>query len=177
MELIREIRTIYDNYDFDTEILAASIRTAEPRQAGGAGRRRRRHHPAGGAARPRQAPAHRQGARGLPRRLEEDRPDDLLTMILEHAILDVRPGETAAFEAALAEALPLIAASDGFLGLEVRPCVERPGAISSSSAGGASRTMTRASASPTATRRGGRSSIISMTRSRWSSITRIRSHE
>lgn len=48
-------------------------------------------------------------------------------MILEHAILDVRPGETAAFEAALAEALPLIAASDGFLGLEVRPCVERTG--------------------------------------------------
>jgi transaldolase len=27
MELIREIRTIYDNYFFDTEILAASIRT------------------------------------------------------------------------------------------------------------------------------------------------------
>lgn len=26
MELIREIRTIYDNYDYDTEILAASIR-------------------------------------------------------------------------------------------------------------------------------------------------------
>lgn len=28
MELIREIRTIYDNYGFDTEILAASIRSA-----------------------------------------------------------------------------------------------------------------------------------------------------
>ena len=28
MELIREIRQIYDNYGFDTEILAASIRTA-----------------------------------------------------------------------------------------------------------------------------------------------------
>jgi transaldolase len=28
MELIREIRQIYDNYDFDTEILAASIRSA-----------------------------------------------------------------------------------------------------------------------------------------------------
>ncbi len=28
MGLIQEIRTIYDNYDFDTEILAASIRTA-----------------------------------------------------------------------------------------------------------------------------------------------------
>ena len=27
MDLIREIRTIYDNYDFETEILAASIRT------------------------------------------------------------------------------------------------------------------------------------------------------
>ena len=27
MDLIREIRVIYDNYDFDTEILAASIRT------------------------------------------------------------------------------------------------------------------------------------------------------
>jgi transaldolase len=29
MELIGEIRQIYDNYDFDTEILAASIRTPE----------------------------------------------------------------------------------------------------------------------------------------------------
>jgi transaldolase len=28
MELIREVRQIYDNYDFNTEILAASIRTA-----------------------------------------------------------------------------------------------------------------------------------------------------
>ena len=27
LELIREIRVIYDNYGFDTEILAASIRT------------------------------------------------------------------------------------------------------------------------------------------------------
>ena len=35
--------------------------------------------------------------------------------------------KSAAFEAALDEALPLIAASDGFLGLEVRPCVERKG--------------------------------------------------
>ena len=28
MELIREIRAIYDNYDFRTEVLAASIRSA-----------------------------------------------------------------------------------------------------------------------------------------------------
>ena len=27
MDLIREIRAVYDNYDFDTEILVASVRT------------------------------------------------------------------------------------------------------------------------------------------------------
>jgi transaldolase len=38
MELIHDIRTIYDNYDFDTEILAASIRNAvHVKQAGIAG--------------------------------------------------------------------------------------------------------------------------------------------
>ena len=38
MDLITEIRTIYDNYDFDTEILAASIRTpAHVREAALAG--------------------------------------------------------------------------------------------------------------------------------------------
>ena len=48
-------------------------------------------------------------------------------MILEVAILDVRPGQQAAFEKALGEALPLIDATPGFLSLEVRPCVEEPG--------------------------------------------------
>ena len=47
-------------------------------------------------------------------------------MILEVAILDVRPGSEAAFEAAFAEARPLIASIDGFLGLELRRCVEKP---------------------------------------------------
>ena len=47
-------------------------------------------------------------------------------MILEHAFLQVRPGEKRAFEAALAEAKPLIAASPGFLGIEVRPSVATP---------------------------------------------------
>ena len=46
-------------------------------------------------------------------------------MILEHAVLDVKMGQGAAFEAALNEALPLIAATPGFLGLEVYPCAER----------------------------------------------------
>ena len=48
-------------------------------------------------------------------------------MILEHAILDVTPERRAAYEARLREALPLIAATPGFLGLEVRPCVESEG--------------------------------------------------
>lgn len=48
-------------------------------------------------------------------------------MIIEHALLQVRPGEGSAFEAAMAKARPLIAASPGFQGIEVRPAAERPG--------------------------------------------------
>lgn len=48
-------------------------------------------------------------------------------MILEHAILDVHPDRRADYERALAEALPLIAATPGFIDLEVRPCLERSG--------------------------------------------------
>jgi heme-degrading monooxygenase HmoA len=48
-------------------------------------------------------------------------------MILESALLSVRAGDERAFEAALAEARPLIAASPGFLGIEVRPSLERSG--------------------------------------------------
>ena len=48
-------------------------------------------------------------------------------MILEHAILDVAPERTAAYEAALAKAMPLISATSGFLGIEVRPCLETAG--------------------------------------------------
>ncbi len=48
-------------------------------------------------------------------------------MIIEHALLRVREGETSAFEAAMAEAKPLIAASPGFGGIEVRPACEESG--------------------------------------------------
>ncbi|MEP7348464.1 MAG: antibiotic biosynthesis monooxygenase [Sphingorhabdus sp.] len=48
-------------------------------------------------------------------------------MIIEHALLQVRAGEELAFEAAMAEAKPLIAASPGFLGIEVRPSAESAG--------------------------------------------------
>ena len=47
-------------------------------------------------------------------------------MILEHAILDVRPGQGKTFEMALKQALHLIAATPGFIDLEVRPCLETP---------------------------------------------------
>lgn len=48
-------------------------------------------------------------------------------MILEHAILDVAPGKAADYETAVKEALPLIAATPGFIRLEIRPCLEKPG--------------------------------------------------
>jgi len=47
-------------------------------------------------------------------------------MILEVAILDVRAGWEASFEAAFAEARPLIASMPGHLGHELQRCVERP---------------------------------------------------
>jgi heme-degrading monooxygenase HmoA len=47
-------------------------------------------------------------------------------MILESAILTIRPGQEAAFEAALREARPLIAATPGFRGIAIRRCIEAP---------------------------------------------------
>ncbi|MFC4291308.1 antibiotic biosynthesis monooxygenase family protein [Sphingorhabdus arenilitoris] len=46
-------------------------------------------------------------------------------MILEQALLHIRKGQSAAFEAAMAQAKPLIAASAGFLGFEVRPAARQ----------------------------------------------------
>ncbi len=47
-------------------------------------------------------------------------------MIIEHALLRVRGGQTAEFEAAMAAARPLIAASPGFQGIDVRAASEEP---------------------------------------------------
>src|SRR5271155_4418097 len=47
-------------------------------------------------------------------------------MILELAILDVRAGSETEFEAAFAEARPLIASIPGILGLELQRCIETP---------------------------------------------------
>jgi heme-degrading monooxygenase HmoA len=48
-------------------------------------------------------------------------------MILEHAILNVRPGQAEAFEAAFREASPYIAASPGYNSHELQRCLETPG--------------------------------------------------
>lgn len=45
-------------------------------------------------------------------------------MILELATLRVRPGQSAAYEAAFAQAAPIIAASPGCLGYELHKCIE-----------------------------------------------------
>jgi heme-degrading monooxygenase HmoA len=45
-------------------------------------------------------------------------------MILEHAVLNIKRGQSNAFEAAMAKARPLIEATPGFQRMEVRPCVE-----------------------------------------------------
>ncbi|MDM7831426.1 antibiotic biosynthesis monooxygenase family protein [Cellulomonas edaphi] len=46
--------------------------------------------------------------------------------VLEHALLDVRPGQAAQFEAAMTEALPIIQAVPGCRGARVTRCLERP---------------------------------------------------
>jgi len=48
-------------------------------------------------------------------------------MILESALLHIRPGSETAFEAAMIEAAALIKQIDGFSGMEVRRGIERPG--------------------------------------------------
>ncbi|HEX5476791.1 MAG TPA: antibiotic biosynthesis monooxygenase [Burkholderiales bacterium] len=47
-------------------------------------------------------------------------------MILESAVLDVRPGRTREFEAAFGQAERIIAASPGYLSHELRRCIEKP---------------------------------------------------
>jgi len=46
-------------------------------------------------------------------------------MILEVAPLDVRPGQEASFEAAFAQAVPIIAASAGYISHELKRCLEK----------------------------------------------------
>jgi heme-degrading monooxygenase HmoA len=47
-------------------------------------------------------------------------------MILESAVLDVKPGLDRAFEAAFAEAQRIISASPGYVSHELQRCIEKP---------------------------------------------------
>lgn len=47
-------------------------------------------------------------------------------MILESAVLNVKPGQESAFEAAFGEAKGIIASMPGFIGLELQRCIEAP---------------------------------------------------
>jgi heme-degrading monooxygenase HmoA len=47
-------------------------------------------------------------------------------MVLELAVLDVRPGQGEAFEDAFSEAKSIIASMPGFVSLELQQCVEAP---------------------------------------------------
>ena len=47
-------------------------------------------------------------------------------MIIEHAVLDVMPGQESDFENAFAEAKPLIASMPGFESLQLHRCIEEP---------------------------------------------------
>lgn len=48
-------------------------------------------------------------------------------MILEMAVLDVKPGQSEAFEQAMKKARPLIEVTEGFRKIEVRPSIETQG--------------------------------------------------
>lgn len=48
-------------------------------------------------------------------------------MILEAAVLNVRSGETAAFEQAFAEAQAILSSMDGYISHELQRCLETPG--------------------------------------------------
>jgi heme-degrading monooxygenase HmoA len=46
-------------------------------------------------------------------------------MILERAMVEVRPGTGTAFEAAVGRGAPIVAASPGFMSLALHRCIER----------------------------------------------------
>lgn len=48
-------------------------------------------------------------------------------MIIEHALLQVKPGQSDRFAKAMRQAKPLIAAQPGFQSIEVRPSTDIPG--------------------------------------------------
>ena len=48
-------------------------------------------------------------------------------MVLELAVLNVRPGQESSFEAAFRQASPIISSMPGYLSHELQRCIEAPG--------------------------------------------------
>ncbi len=94
-----------------------------------------------------------------------------VVMILEHACLDVRPGESERFEEAFGRAQSIIAASPGFRSLRLERCLETRRAMSCWWSGTGWRTTSRGSGAHRRMSSGGSSCTTSTTRSRPSSIT------
>ena len=51
-------------------------------------------------------------------------------MIVEHAVLSVRPGQEEAFIVAITEGLPLLAATEGFISAQISRGIESPSTFS-----------------------------------------------
>jgi heme-degrading monooxygenase HmoA len=60
------------------------------------------------------------------RRRRRESSNEEVKVILEHAILEVIPGEKERFEAAFARAKEIIASAGGFQSLRLERCVEKP---------------------------------------------------
>ena len=84
MELIADIRLIYDNYDFATEVLVASVRSPIHVLEFGEDRRRCRDCPAERDLAAVQAPADRRWRRQLPQGLASYRSENRLTVPVRH---------------------------------------------------------------------------------------------
>ena len=78
MELLETCREIYDNYEFETQILRGQPAPSAPRRTGRADRRRRRDAPARALRQAAGPSPHRQRARTVPGGLEKSQgPEDL----------------------------------------------------------------------------------------------------
>jgi heme-degrading monooxygenase HmoA len=94
-------------------------------------------------------------------------------MILESAVLNIKPGEEADFEGAFGEAKGIIAGMRGFNGLELQRCVENRSRYLLLVRWPRSRITRWVSGGRTSTSGGRRSCTTSTTRSRRSSTTRL----
>jgi TalC/MipB family fructose-6-phosphate aldolase len=95
MDLIRDIRAIYDNFGYETEILAASVRNAAHVKEAAIIGADVVTIPPSGVRRPLQAPADRQGPRAVPEGLGRHGPIDPLGRLSVRISASGRPVKAA----------------------------------------------------------------------------------